>query len=74
MEKKVPVMLVEYTASKDKEASLLPTAEPDNYAMGTAMAEELLKDYNGNLNGKTFSRKPTIRKLRATAEKDLLMC
>lgn len=54
MEKKVPVMLVEYTASKDKEASLLPTAEPDNYAMGTALAEELLKDYNGNLNGKTL--------------------
>ena len=54
MEKKVPVMLVEYTASKDKEASVLPTAEPDNYAMGTALAEELLKDYNGNLNGKTL--------------------
>lgn len=54
MEKKVPVMLVEYTASGEKEASMIPTAEPDNYAMGTALAEELLKDYNGNLDGKTL--------------------
>lgn len=54
MEKKVPVMLVEHTASGEKEASMIPTAEPDNYAMGTALAEELLKDYNGNLDGKTL--------------------
>ena len=54
MEKNVPVMLVEHTASREKEASVIPTTEPDNYAMGTALAEELLKDYNGNLDGKTL--------------------
>ncbi len=54
MEKKIPVMLVGCTASKEKETSVLPTTEPDHYAMGTALAEELLKDYNGNINGKTL--------------------
>lgn len=54
MEKKIPVMLVGCAASKEKGDSVLPTTEPDNYAMGTALAEELLKDYNGNINGKTL--------------------
>lgn len=51
---KVPLMLVECTLSKDKDASVIPVTEPDNYAMGAALAEELLKDYNGNLDGKTL--------------------
>ena len=54
IEKKIPVMLVGCTASKEKETSALPTTEPDHYAMGRALAEELLKDYNGNINGKTL--------------------
>lgn len=54
IQKKLPVMLVEYTASQDSDASVLPTVEPDNYAMGTALAEELLRDYNGNIKGKTL--------------------
>lgn len=52
--KKVPVMLVESTASKQREDSKLPTTEPDNYAMGKALAEEILADYNGNVKGKTL--------------------
>ena len=52
--KKVPVMLVEHTASKGKEESKLPIVEPDNYAMGKALAQELLEDYNGNMEGKTL--------------------
>lgn len=52
--KKVPVMLVEHTASKDRASSRLPTTEPDNYAMGKTLAEELLKDYSGNMEGKTI--------------------
>lgn len=52
LEKKVPVMLVESTASKDRNASILPTTEADNYAMGRSLAEEILKDYNGNIQGK----------------------
>ena len=53
VEKKVPVMLAGCTASKEKEDSALPVTEPDHYAMGTALAEELLKDYSGNIEGKT---------------------
>lgn len=54
LEKKVPVMLVGNTASHDRDSSKLPTTEPDNYAMGQAVAEELLADYNGNLKGKAI--------------------
>lgn len=54
IEKKVPVMLVGYTASKEREASLLPAVEPDHYAMGQTLAEELLNDYNGKVKGKTL--------------------
>lgn len=53
LEKKVPIMLVECTAAMEQEESLFPIVEPDHDAMGRALAEELLKDYNGNLSGKT---------------------
>lgn len=52
--KKIPVMLAGNTASEDKETSLLPVTETDHYAMGRALAEEVLKDYNGNVAGKTL--------------------
>ena len=51
---KIPVMLVEYAAAENREASVIPTIAPDNYAMGRTLAEELLKDYNGNIEGKTL--------------------
>lgn len=54
IEKKTPVMLVETTASKEKELSLLPSVEPDHYGMGRSLALELLADYNGNLAKKTL--------------------
>lgn len=53
IKKNTPMMLVESTASKDRKASRIPTIEPDQYAMGQLAAEELLKDYNGKLSGKT---------------------
>ena len=52
LEKKVPIMLVEYTAAKEREKSQLPSVEPDHSAMGEALAEELKKDYCGHLSGK----------------------
>lgn len=52
--KKIPIMLAENTASGDRETSLLPVTEADHYAMGKALAEEVLKDYNGNVAGKTL--------------------
>lgn len=45
-------MLIGTTASKNKPESMLPVTEPDNYLMGKSLAEELLKDYNGNITGK----------------------
>lgn len=54
LESKVPVMLVENAASEEKELSMLPITEPDNYAMGKALAEQLLIDYSGTIEGKTL--------------------
>lgn len=51
---RIPVMLVESTASMERDATVIPVTEPDHYAMGAVLAEELLKDYNGNLEGKTL--------------------
>ena len=54
IQKKLPVMLVEYPVSEESNISVLPAAEPDNYAMGAALAQELLKDFNGKVEGKTI--------------------
>lgn len=55
IESRIPVMLVESSASADRETSLLPVVQADNYAMGAAAATELLKDYEGSLEGKTLA-------------------
>ena len=52
--KKIPIMLVKNTISKDPSSTSLPVVEPDHEAMGKALAEQLLQDYNGNLAGKTI--------------------
>lgn len=54
LNKKVPVMLIEDAAAKESGKLSLPTTKPDNYAMGKALAEELLKDYSGKIDGKTL--------------------
>lgn len=54
IDNKIPVMLAGCTASANREESLLPVTEPDNYAMGRTLAQELLSDYNGNIKGKTL--------------------
>ncbi|MCI9080364.1 MAG: substrate-binding domain-containing protein [Lachnospiraceae bacterium] len=54
IDNKIPVMLAGCTASVNREESLLPVTEPDNYSMGRTLAEELLSDYNGNIEGKTL--------------------
>lgn len=51
--KKVPVMLVGSTLMADKKSEFSVT-EPDHYAMGKALGEELIKDYEGKLDGKTL--------------------
>lgn len=52
--KQVPVMLIGSSLSKGQTKSALSVAEPDNYAIGKALADSLLKDYSGNISGKTL--------------------
>ena len=51
--KKVPIMLVG-SALTDGEDTVFPVTEPDHYTMGKALGEELIKDYEGKLDGKTL--------------------
>ncbi len=44
VEKKVPVVLVESLASSDGTETKCRLRDADNYAMGKALAEELIKD------------------------------
>lgn len=51
---RVPIVFVESLTERGEQISGLPAVKPDNLAMGNALAEELLKDYNGKLRGKTL--------------------
>lgn len=52
IEKRVPVMLVGYEAEKGETRYDLPVVKEDNYEMGQALAEEMLKDFEGNIEEK----------------------
>lgn len=54
MEKKTTVILVEDTAAGDTKEAGIPVVKPDDSAMGGRLAEELIRDYNGRLQGKTM--------------------
>lgn len=53
--KKVPILFVG-TGIPEEEAENFdaPVVEADSYELGTALAEEVLEDYGGNLEGKTM--------------------
>lgn len=70
IEKKVPVMFIEQEISGHKEDSV-PIMQPDHYAMGMALGEELLKDYNGNISGKTYAFTAENMGSQATTERVL---
>lgn len=70
IEKKVPVMFIEQGISGHKEDSV-PIMQPDHYAMGMALGEELLKDYNGNISGKTYAFTAENMGSQATTERVL---
>lgn len=70
IEKKVPVMFIEQGISGHKEDSV-PIMQPDHYAMGMALGEELLKDYNGNIAGKTYAFTAENMGSQATTERVL---
>lgn len=52
--KKLPVMLVENAGAEGETSAALPLTEPDHEAMGRELAEEFLRDFNDNLEGKTL--------------------
>lgn len=52
IEKRVPVMLVGYEAEKGETRYDLPVIKEDNYEMGQALAEEMLKDFEENIEEK----------------------
>lgn len=54
IQKKVPVVLVEKLSGGKDESSGLPAVKADDFAMGERLAKELLKDYNGKLEGRTL--------------------
>ncbi len=53
IEKKVPIMLVGSAAAVE-EAETFHVTQPDNYTMGQALAEELIRDCADNLRGKSL--------------------
>ncbi len=67
MEKRIPIMLVGYETAKEKERYDIPIIQEDNYKMGKALAEEMLKDFAGNIEGKK------IGLLSASADSNVLM-
>ena len=52
IEKRVPLMLGGYEAEKGETRYDLPVIKEDNYEMGQALAEEMLKDFEGNIEEK----------------------
>ena len=52
IEKRAPIVYVEETPEKGSNAKVL--VELDNYDMGVTLAEEVIKDYDGNMTGKTI--------------------
>ena len=65
-DKKVPIMFVEHGMSLTGSAAAIPVTKPDNYALGKALGEELLKDYSGNIRGKTVGILGDIDEMEAT--------
>ena len=69
IEKRVPVMLVERSALKLRKDSKLPIVEPNHYEMGKVLAEELLRDYSYNIDGKTLGLFSESEKSEAVRER-----
>ncbi len=49
---RIPIMFVEYAPDNEGRKARIPVVGADDYAMGGALAEELLRDYGGSLEGK----------------------
>lgn len=54
VKRRVPVVIIDGAINGREDESGIPFVSADNYAMGMALAEEILSDYNGNVRGKTL--------------------
>ena len=52
LKKRIPVMLIESSVSTGGASAHFPVTKTDQYAMGAALADALLQDYSGKLEGK----------------------
>ena len=64
---KAEIMLVDDSLSGIEK---FPVIQPDAYAIGKTLVEELLKDYGGNLEGKTLGILNGKEGLKSSAEKE----
>lgn len=65
----IPILLIGSKASLTSKTTALNTVEPDNYAMGKALAKEILNDYSGNLAGKTIGLVSETKSTEAVARR-----
>lgn len=68
IEQQVPLLLVG-SGMDEKQMSEWSSVLPDNYGLGKALGEELLKDYGGNLKGKTIGILRKNMKTQAAQER-----
>lgn len=66
---KLPILFVEYVVDEKGNASGIPAVGVDDYAMGAALAEELLRDYEKNLEGKRLGFLSQTTDARAVFER-----
>lgn len=72
--RRIPVMLLESGIGMESSDNDLPVVQPDHYACGQELAEELLKDHSGSLEGKTLGIFCETEKSNASAERRRGFC
>lgn len=54
LSEEVPIMLLGHGMSEDGKGNQFPVTEPKQYEMGEVLANEIFKDYNRDMEGKTI--------------------
>ena len=66
---RLPIMFVEHASDSDGRTARTPAVGADDYAMGSTLAEELLRDYGGSLEGKRLGILSQTTDLKAVYER-----
>lgn len=74
MGKRVPVMLVGPLPLEEGREASLPVTAADDYALGQALAAEILEDYSGSLEGKTMGLLSRTTDSQSTARRTAGFC